>query len=163
MLSIPVKFQNLPPPSRFMFWCTAPFLVATLVLLPLFAKPPSVGGWIALGAAELLGGCVLLGLYHPSRFWWCWRVAGAVIFAAYLAYLIAMARAGQWMRGGRPTTTSAFNALVGLVVFGYPGLMYAMFGRFTWRREEEYDDDDDGPWEIDDAAADVDAEGDESR
>ena len=29
-----MRVQNLPPPSRFMFWCTAPFLVATIVLVP---------------------------------------------------------------------------------------------------------------------------------
>ena len=52
--------------------------------------------------------------------------------------------AGQWFGDGRRSSATAINALIGLIVFGYPGFMYAVFGRFTWRREseiEEYNDE----------------------
>lgn len=136
-----MRVQDLPPPTRFMFWCTAPFLVATIVLLPLLARPTEPSGWIVLGAVELLAVFVLLGLYSPDRFWWCWRVVGGIVFAGYLAYLISMVKAGEWFGDGRRSSTTVFNALIGLVVFGYPGFMYAVFGRFTWRAEPEHEHD----------------------
>jgi hypothetical protein len=123
-----------------MFWCTAPFLVATLVLLPIFVRPLAASGWIVMAGVELLAVCVLLGLYSPDRFWWCWRAVGAIVFTGYLAYLTSMLVAGQWFGDGRRASTTALNALIGLVAFGYPGFMYAVFGRFTWRAEPEHED-----------------------
>lgn len=35
-----MRVQDLPEPTRFMFWCTAPYLLATIVLLPLLIDPP---------------------------------------------------------------------------------------------------------------------------
>jgi hypothetical protein len=118
-----------------MFWCTAPFLVATIFLLPLLARPPEVTGWVVLGAVDVLAILVLFGLYNGDRFWWCWRGVGAIVFVGYLAYLISMLIAGQFIGDGRRSSATALNALMGLIVFGYPGFMYAVFGRFTWRPE----------------------------
>jgi len=68
---------------------------------------------------------------------------GAIVFAGYLVYLVSMLVAGQLFGDMRRSAASALNALIGLVVFGYPGLMYAVFGRFTWRdtpvNEEDFD------------------------
>lgn len=93
-----MRVQDLPQPTRFMFWCTAPFLVATIVFLPLLARPPQVTGWLMMGAVELLAVYVLLGFYNPIRFWWTWRAVGGIVFAGYLAYLVSMLVAGQWWR-----------------------------------------------------------------
>ena len=124
-----------PRPSRFVFWCTAPFLVATAALLPLAAAPSGWIGWGVLGVVELLCLCVLLGLYNPTRFAWSWRVVGGLVLGSYVAYLASMLASGQLFGDGRRSTASAFNALCGLVVFGYPGFMYAVFGRLTWQGE----------------------------
>lgn len=70
-----------------------------------------------------------VGIYDPDRFKVCWRAAGAIVFASYLAYLITMVNAGQWHGNGGRAQTTAINALIGLIVFGYPGFMYAVFGR----------------------------------
>jgi len=129
-----MRIKSLPPVTRFMFWSTAPFLVATIVLLPVLAEPPGVTGWIAMGALESLMICVLLGLYDPDRFWWCWRIVGGLICAGYVAYLISTIVSGEWVGDGRRSSSTALNALLGLVAFGYPGFMYAAFGRLTWRR-----------------------------
>lgn len=149
-----MRAQDLPPPTRFMFWCTSPFLVATIVLFPLLARPPEASGWIGMAGVELFAIFVLFGLYNPSRFWWCWRGVGAIVFAIYLVYLISMVITGQWFGDGRRSSTTVFNALIGLVVFGYPGFMYAVFGRFTWRQEPEMDPDLDEWLDMDDAASD---------
>jgi hypothetical protein len=51
---------------------------------------------------------------------------------------------GHWFGDGRRSSANAFNALLGLLVFGYPGFMYAVFGRLSWKPEPEYDDHSDG-------------------
>lgn len=51
-----------------MFWCTAPFFVLTLALLPFLTSPVGVAGWIVLGAFEALSIFALFGLYDPHRF-----------------------------------------------------------------------------------------------
>jgi hypothetical protein len=118
-----------------MFWCTAPFFVATITLLPLLASPVGIVGWSVLAAVELLAIFSLFGLYDPDRFNWCWRVVGGIVFAGYLTYLVQMVGSGQWIGDGRRSSIKVVNALIGLVVLGYPGCMYAFFGRFTWRAE----------------------------
>ncbi len=138
-----MQIQNLPQPTRFIFWCTAPFLIATIVLLPILARPPEASGWIVLGGVDVLCICVLFGLYNPERFSACWRLAGALVFTGYLAYLGSTIAEGNWFGDGRRTSATAINALIGLVVFGYPSFMYAVFGRFTWRRESGANDDSD--------------------
>ena len=134
---VAMRIQDLPPPSRFVFWCTAPFFVATLVLLPFLVSPPAAIGWIVLIAFELFAACAFLGLYDPVRFKLCWRAAGAIVFAGYLAYLVDMVMKGQWLGNGRRAETTVLNALLGLFLFGYPGFMYAVFGRFTWRHKAD--------------------------
>ncbi len=101
-----------------------------------------------MGVFELLCLCVLLGFWNPDRFWWCWRAVGAIVFASYLTYLVSTVVSGQWIGDGRRSSTTAFNALIGLYVFGYPGFMYAVFGRFTWHPVPEHDDDIDGNSDI---------------
>lgn len=134
-----MRIQDLPRPTRFIFWCTAPFFALTLALLPILAKPVGVAGWIVLGAFEALAIFALIGLYDSRRFNWCWRIVGGIVFTGYSAYLISMIVSGQWFGDGRRSTTTALNALFGLIVFGYPGFMYAVFGRFTWLAESETD------------------------
>jgi len=141
-----MKEHDLPHPSRFVFWCTAPFLVATIVFLTLLARPPEPSGWIVLIGVDVLAALVLVGLYHPARFWWCWRGVGVMVFLGYLAYLISMIMTGQFFGDGRRSSASGVNAMLGLIIFGYPGFMYAVFGRLTWRQELDCDpslDDDD--------------------
>jgi len=130
-----------PPQSRFMFYATAPFVLAFLVLMPFLVRPPEPTGWIVLGACELLALFVLLGLFDSGRFWWCWRGVGAIVFAGYVAYLVAMVAAGEFLGDGRRATSSALNAAIGLVVFGLPGLWYAIFGRLTLRPHPELADE----------------------
>ena len=132
---LPIKIQEQPRQTRFMFWWTAPFIVATLVLLPILASPSSASGWIVLGAIELMSVLLLFGLYDAARFHWCWRMLGGIVFVGYVAYLISMLASGPWIGDGRRSSTTIINALLGFVFFGYPGAMYAFLGRFTWKEE----------------------------
>lgn len=137
-----------------MFWCIAPFLVASIVILPIAVRPPAPTGWLVLVAYLLLCIALFFGLWDAKRFWWCWRAVGGIIALSYLAYLIAMVVEGQWFGDGRRSSATAINALVGFFVFGYPGFMYAVFGRFTWKPDPEYEDD----WEAYAESEEIDAE-----
>lgn len=132
--------EDLPTHSRFVFWCTAPFLMATIVLLPLLARPTEPSGQFVLGAVVLLCCFVLLGLWDAERFWWCWRAVGGIIASGYLAFLITAIAEGQWFGNGRRSAATVLNALLGLIFFGYPAFMWAVFGRFSWSPEPEYED-----------------------
>lgn len=72
VLATSMVVQIIPPPTRFMFWCTAPFVVATLVILPLVAQPPKPTGRVVMGVVELLALLMLIGFWNPERCWCCW-------------------------------------------------------------------------------------------
>jgi hypothetical protein len=126
----------------FVFWTLAPFLVAIVVLMPLLAQRHDAGGIVAIAAIELLAILVLIGLFDPIRFSWAWRAAGAIVFLGYSACVATMLIESDGVIAITPrkSEASAFNAICGLIVFGIPGLCYALFGRITIRRCEPSDD-----------------------
>jgi hypothetical protein len=135
--------QNREQPIRgFVFWATAPFLLAFVTLMPLLIEIRDVKAFIALVAVETLAILALVTLFDSVRFRWAGRGVGAIIFVGYLAYLIAMLveGGGQIVPAARKSEVTAFNAACGLFAFGLPGLCYALFGRFTFRPEVPEDD-----------------------
>jgi hypothetical protein len=132
--------RNREAPSRFIFYCTAPFLVALMVVLIAFARPVEASGWPLIIFIEFFAVMMLLGLYDYQRFHWCLRVVGALVFIAYVWYLVSTAMAGEWVGDGRKGAANAFNATIGLLVFGLPGLWYALFGRLTLRDTEVHNE-----------------------
>lgn len=111
--------------------------------MPFLVRPPAAAGWGIVVACELLAVCMIFGLYDAFRFWWCWRIAGGIVFVSYAAYLAYCLITGQFLAGGRRSAVSALNALVGLFVFGMPGLSLALFGRLTLlpTREDSVDNE----------------------
>ncbi len=119
-----------------MFWSLAPFLLALLVAM-LFAE------WniVTLGV-QVFCVLMLLGLLDPCRFRWTWRGVGALVFVTYAAYLVDMLieSGGQATVGRSRAEPCVLNALTGLVAFGLPGLCYAIWGRFSFRKIQEAED-----------------------
>ncbi|MCC9644701.1 hypothetical protein LOC71_20705 [Rhodopirellula sp. JC740] len=150
--------RDIPATSRFMFWCIVPFLVPTVVLCSFMARPPEPVGWILLGVFNLLCLSLFLGLWDAVRFWWCWRAIGGIVAGGYLAYLVTMVVQGHWFDDEGKSTANALNALMGLVAFGYPGFMWAAFGRFTWKADSEGKDFCDDVFNVDDADAEMEVE-----
>lgn len=128
-------------PRGFVFWSLAPLLLVFVVLMPLLTQRRDPAAIIVLVALELLAGLTFLGLFNSERFWWAWRGVGAIIFFGYAAYVVAMLveNGGRIAITPRKSEASAFNAVCGLVVFGLPGLWFALFGRLTFRKEDECD------------------------
>ena len=134
----------------FIFWTLAPCLVLFMALMPFLIPEWNVQRAILMAAIEALCLLVFLGLMSPITRWWTWRGVGAIIFLAYVAYVIAMFRegGGEVTVGSRRSQPSVLNALLGFVAFGVPGLMYAVLGRFTLRDEDEGEaEPDDDEWD----------------
>ena len=89
-------------------------------------------------------------LHQYSNYFDCWRFSFYLLLSKQYSIrttLFSVSTIGEWFGDGRRSSATALNAVIGLVVFGYPGFMYAVFGRFTWRPEtgtvyesENYDD-----------------------
>ena len=58
------------------------------------------------------------------------RLVGAAVFVTSAWYLLGQVNGGAVLSGGR-SEPSIFNALFFMAAAGIPGLLYALFGRFT--------------------------------
>ena len=55
--------------------------------------------------------------------------------------LIAAIAEGQRIGNSRRSAATIFSALMGLIFLEYPAFMWAVFGRFSWSPEPEYEHD----------------------
>ena len=126
-----------------MFWVLSPFCILFVLVLTLYAffiQEETIPKLVVLVMDSL---CIFgfLSFLNPVRFRWAVRSAGLIIFLIYVAYLIYMliANDGKFPISSRKSDTTAFNALMGLFVFGVPGLMVAITGKlpFFFRESEE--------------------------
>ncbi len=119
--------------NRWYFWVLAPVAIASAIVIPLVAEPPSLWGhvvvWVFVSTL-LLG---TLGMANPGRFGWALKGVAGVIVAAALAYFVSELVA--WRNGkplgafGRRSASSLWNAGLFLLVFGLPALRYLLSGR----------------------------------
>jgi hypothetical protein len=77
--------------------------------------------------------CILLsiGSYAPYTFFFAFRCIGLVVFVGYIAYALDCLQAGH-LYATKRSESSFFNAILGLVVWGLPGLAI-----FTTKRPEK--------------------------
>jgi hypothetical protein len=117
--------------SRFIFWTLAPFLILFAILTPL-----SITGWnatrvvliIVLDAAALL---LVVGLYNTKRFWWALRGVTAIVFFAYLGYLIDELIYGHITLKGLLSGDSPLEVIRTFVGVGIPCVLYTLMGKFS--------------------------------
>jgi hypothetical protein len=119
--------------SRFIFWALSPFLLLFVVVMSL-----KVDSWSATSSLLILGldACALLlilALYDLKRFWWAGRGVTGIVFVAFLAYFADEIHRGQPWRFGPHSEDTPLNALMGLIVIGFPCLRYTLVGRFGSR------------------------------
>ena len=126
----------------FIFWALSPFLLIFMIAMPFLIPEWTFNAIMVMSVLEIICLCVTLGLINSKRFSWTWRIVGALIFVAYLAYSISMLLEGNIM-SFRRSSASLFNAICGLVVFGMPGLLYAILGRFSFAKQEDEEPDND--------------------
>lgn len=155
--------------SPFVRWCLSPFLVlfGAVFTNPLRESLAAGNHLAAIVTALLVILCVagFLALWGVP---FVGRLVSGIIALAFGWYLVEecfISFDGDWRVGGKRSQTSPINSILGFVVFGVPCLIYTVFGRFTARKEVEFEDeihdpDDDEP---DQRTSDGDPENDDSR
>ena len=125
------------------FWILAPFLLIFMISMPFLIPVWNVSAVITMISLESLSLLVFIGLFNPEKFHFAWRGVGLIIFLAYISYAIIMLieSKGAFTIPKRRSETNVFNALLGLIVFGIPGLSYAIFGRLTFWKDSDASDD----------------------
>jgi hypothetical protein len=111
-------------------------LVAGLFCAGMAVMAPSSGSPIGFYLFAVFCGSIALACLFTGR----WRrligrFIGAAVFAASAWYFVGQLSAGTLISGSR-SEPSILNALIFLLVAGLPGLLFALFGRFTWRRSQ---------------------------
>ena len=124
--------------SRFLFWSLAPFLIGFALVMALMVQDWTSRRGILVSVLVAAAVLLLLALYDHVRFRWAGRVVAGLVFLTYASYLAhELATEGLPRRLPRSRAeTTAFNALVGLLVIGVPALLYAVRGRFGSRKED---------------------------
>ena len=135
MAEEPVIFRG----SRFLFWTLGPCLLLFIVVLAVLWRDWTSKGGVITALLMVTAFLLFLKLYDAHRFHWAGRVVAGMVFLAYVSYfvdeVITSPHPFRWP--ARRSDSSAINALFGLVIFGLPGLCYALFSRTTWRRDSE--------------------------
>lgn len=117
--------------SRVVRWTILSCTVLTGLVVLLLHDPWSWAVVVRTASIELFLLLISLAFGWPARFHWAGRVLGGILFLVYAAYLLdELIRHPESLRPGTSTSaTTAWNALRGLIVFGLPGLWYAIRGR----------------------------------
>lgn len=121
-----------------MFWALAPFLVLCF-LFPLLIDQWAPVTVITVAGMEVLLVLVFLGFLNPVVFHWAWRGVGGLIFTLFAAYLVTavVQSVGSPVLGRSGGPITVLSATMGMLVFGLPGLWFALFGRLTLRRTDD--------------------------
>lgn len=101
--------------------------------MPLLLQSWTASGITILIILEFMCAALLIGFWLPAKYGhWGFRALAGCIFLMYFLYFVY-----EWLFSGHPLRlieprgqASPRNALLGLVIFGLPGLQYAVFGRF---------------------------------
>jgi uncharacterized membrane protein len=110
--------------SRFIFWSLTPVLALCAVVLPLVVREWNATSVFWVISIEILLVTLILSLYSPVRFRWASRFVTAIVFCAYLAYVIdEIFWSGKSLMD---TEASARNAILGFIVIGLPCLWYTL-------------------------------------
>lgn len=127
--------QTLFTASPFIRWTLSPFLILTMLVLPVTVGTPTSQSNIFMAGMELLGLFLLIGLWTKGRIQKIsFRVLAGLVGAAYLAYLVFEFWYSEkpFRLGGSQAGDSPKNALLGFLVLGVPCLWFAVSGRFPY-------------------------------
>ena len=124
----------MSPKRPFFFYSISPFLVALVLLSPFFLTQRRDASAVLLVCGLDVTALLMIGaLFDHERFRWFWRAVGACTFIFYAGFLAALVVWGGALRQLlNDPEASAMDALRGLVIFGVPGLLFAIRGQIPW-------------------------------
>lgn len=120
--------------SPVMRWFLLAVLIPTAIGVPFLPIQSTAVAALVIVVAELFLCLIILGLFSPRRFGWCWRVVCGMVFLAFVAYFITSLRQNNWNLGPVSRMTpgaSPSKALLGTIAVGLPCLKYALTGRLV--------------------------------
>jgi hypothetical protein len=124
--------------SRFIFWTLAPALILGVAVLSVsvdYSSPIRVALVIFLDSLAIL---LALGLYSPRRNEWALRLVTGLVFVAYVVYLVEEVREGKPLSlAGNRGEESLRNAMLGLILIGWPCIKFTLLGFDGWRHDDE--------------------------
>ena len=95
-------------------------------VLPYEWNPKSTAVFVVVELALLL---LALAMVAPRRFHWAGRALAGLVFLSYAAYVAIEFSEESTLFPKRRSEASLGNALMGFVVIGIPGLVYALRAR----------------------------------
>jgi hypothetical protein len=142
-MSVPYQQVFSRRASPFMRWALSPFLLlfAAVFFIPLLEsiEEHRQTGVIATSLVILLCVAGFLALWGVP---FVGRIVTGIIAFGYGWYVVDQCIinfSGSWGWGGPKSGTTPINSILGFFVFGLPCLIYTIFGRFTFRREPDFD------------------------
>jgi hypothetical protein len=133
-MSLRVLFRG----SRFIFWALAPVLILGALVLSASVDYSSPIRLSVVVFADSIALLLVLGLHNPRRNQWALRCVTGLVFAAYMAYLVEEIREGKPLRlVGTRAQESLRNAILGLIVIGWPCIKFTLMGLDGWRHQDE--------------------------
>jgi hypothetical protein len=114
------------------------------VLLPFLVETPTfVQVMVLLGIETSCFALLAAFWFPPATARWAFRLVALLVFAGYAAYFVH-----EFFFTDDPVKViqsraeaSPRNAFLGLIIIGIPCLIFAIFGRFTLRKDEESDEE----------------------
>lgn len=127
--------------SRFLFWTLAPVLVLFALAFPFLVVKWSQTTFALVVGLDAMALLLAFGLYNPRRNEWALRMVTGLVFTAYLAYVIFEALSGRpLLLTGSRGEESLRNAILGLVVIGWPCIKFTLTGFDGWQEHPNDDD-----------------------
>jgi hypothetical protein len=130
--------------SRFIFWVLTPFIIIFMIvmtiIIPLVNPKLNSIQIVLIAFFWITGISLIIGLFNPERYSWAFRIVTAMIFLLFLGYTVYE----LWQHKGilpllkARSEDSPINALLGLIIVGFPSLAYTVFGKFM--SDEDFDD-----------------------
>jgi hypothetical protein len=124
--------------SRFIFWTLTPILVLFALMLPLLVVKWSPMAVAMVAVVDTIPLLLAVGLYNPQRNEWALRMITGLVFTACVAYLVVEIRSGKpLLLTGSHGEESLRNALLGLLLIGWPCIKFTLSGFDGWKQEDE--------------------------
>lgn len=111
---------------------TAGFVGAAMIAMAPTSNAPAGFYGVGLFCAAIAVACIFTGKIRRAS----GRLIGAAVFSVTVWYLLDAIWGGPFHSSSR-SQPSVLNAATLLFFAGIPGLLYALLGRFRWRKPEE--------------------------
>jgi hypothetical protein len=109
----------------------SPFLILFAILMPLSTTAWTVTKAIIIICIDAAALLLVIGLYDTRNFWWALRGVTAIVFSAYLAYLIDEIIHSRVTLKGLLTGDSPWEVVKAFIGIGIPCLLYTLIGKFS--------------------------------